>query len=175
MRPTIEQTLMAIADLWSARSSCPRGQAGCVISDGWGRVIASGYNGAPYGLAHCEDVGCLMEGGIVCPQCQGSGTHPYKAVQSRPDVPCSKCLGSGKIGGHCVRSMHAEINALLWARQDVSGHTVHCTLRPCVRCALALIQARVGYVVYRDDYGSDELKTVESLFEEAEIPFRRIL
>lgn len=50
---------MGIAHLYSLRATCPRASVGVVaVRDG--RIIAAGYNGAPSGLAHCTDVGCLM-------------------------------------------------------------------------------------------------------------------
>lgn len=62
-RPSLDKTFIEIAELWALRSTCPRGSVGCVAASPEGRLLASGYNGAPKGLRHCADVGCLIEGG----------------------------------------------------------------------------------------------------------------
>jgi len=56
---------------------------------------------------------------------------------------------------HCVRSVHAEMNAIITAgRHGVSlqGSTVYVTIRPCIRCLIALVQAGVAKVVFDDEY-----------------------
>ena len=52
-RPTIDQTLMAVAQAWALRGTCSRLQVGAVLAQD-DRTIASGYNGAPRGMVHCE-------------------------------------------------------------------------------------------------------------------------
>jgi dCMP deaminase len=47
-----------------------------------------------------------------------------------------------------LRTIHAEENALLFARRDVTGMTVYVTRPPCARCAAKLIQSGVSRVVY---------------------------
>lgn len=53
---------MMTAELFGRRSSCPRANVGCVATLE-GRIIASGYVGAPHGLPHCLEVGCELENG----------------------------------------------------------------------------------------------------------------
>ena len=60
-RPTLNDTFMELATVWSHRATCPRSKAGCVIVSPEGYVISSGYNGAPRGLPHCTQLGCLIE------------------------------------------------------------------------------------------------------------------
>lgn len=57
-RPTFHDTFMAEARLWSMRSTCPRAKVGCVLVSPDNYVLATGYNGAPSGAAHCLDIGC---------------------------------------------------------------------------------------------------------------------
>lgn len=59
-RPTIPQTMIEVAKVLSRRATCDRLHAGSVIFDDRGRIISTGYNGAPTGMAHCDDVGHLM-------------------------------------------------------------------------------------------------------------------
>ncbi len=60
-RPSLDTVLMRSAYLWCDRGTCERRQCGCVIATPDGHIIATGYNGAPKGLPHCTDVGCLIE------------------------------------------------------------------------------------------------------------------
>lgn len=52
MRPTRTDVLMAVAMVMATRSTCNRLQVGCVIAKD-GRIISTGYAGAPSGLPHC--------------------------------------------------------------------------------------------------------------------------
>jgi dCMP deaminase len=56
---------MMTARLFGLRSSCPRAQVGAIAVADY-RIIATGYVGAPSGMAHCLDVGCdIQDGGCV--------------------------------------------------------------------------------------------------------------
>ncbi len=95
------------------------------------RILATGYNGAPKGLAHCDEVGCLRE---------------------------QRAISSGASHELC-RGLHAEQNAILQAALygvQIEGATVYTTHQPCVLCAKMLINAGVKRAVYRDSY-PDEL------------------
>lgn len=61
-RPSWDDYFMAMAMLVATRSSCDRLAAGAILVKE-NRIIATGYNGAPPGLPHCDEVGHLMEGG----------------------------------------------------------------------------------------------------------------
>lgn len=66
-------------------STCTRKKVGCVLVDGYGRIISTGFNGAPSGFEHCTEIGCQVP----------------KGVSARKSYTCV--------------SVHAEINALLYA------------------------------------------------------------
>jgi len=137
-RPTWDETAMNIVDVIARRSACSRRSVGAVLMTHAHRLIATGYNGPPRGLAHASEVGCLRE---------------------QLGVP------SGERHELC-RGLHAEQNALLQcAIHGVSpiGSTLYCTNKPCSTCAKMLIQAGIVRVVYRDDY-NDTL--ADSLFAE---------
>ena len=100
------------------RSTCPRAAVGAVIVRDK-RILTTGYNGAPRGLPHCTEAGCLM------------------------------------VNGHCVRTLHAEQNAIIQGALhgvDVSGGTVYVTHQPCLVCAKMIINAGIERVVYAGDY-----------------------
>lgn len=50
---------MQIANTVATRSTCPRASVGCVLTRER-RILTTGYNGAPSGVPHCTDVGCLL-------------------------------------------------------------------------------------------------------------------
>src|SRR3954463_16309245 len=62
-RPTLTETMMSIASTLSLRSTCMRGHVGCVVTDADGFILSTGYNGAPRGMPHCFEAGCLIVDG----------------------------------------------------------------------------------------------------------------
>jgi dCMP deaminase len=91
------------------------------------RILATGYNGAPRGLPHCEEAGCLRE---------------------RNNIP------SGERHELC-RGLHAEMNAIIQAATygiEARASTLYTTTFPCSLCAKILINAGVDRIVAQDDY-----------------------
>ena len=131
---------MQMAELVRSRSSCLRRGVGAVIVKD-NRVIASGYNGAPKGIAHCSETGCLRQ---------------------QMNVP------SGQRHELC-RGLHAEQNAIIQAAclgVSIEGATLYCTTQPCVICTKMLINAGIKRVVISESY-PDEL--AEKMIKEAGI------
>ena len=126
-----DEYFMQIARLMAERSTCLRRQVGAVIVRDK-RILATGYNGAPTGMKHCEEVGCLRE---------------------RFNVP------SGKMHELC-RGLHAEQNAIIQAAMfgvSIKDAEIYCTNVPCIICAKMLINAGIGKrICYQDGY-PDEL------------------
>lgn len=132
MRPTWDEYFLSIAKLVSTRSTCLRRNVGAVAVKNK-QILATGYNGAPMGITHCEEKGCMRE-------------------QLR--VP------SGQRHELC-RALHAEQNAFLQAaRHGVSleGATLYITTQPCSICAKMIINTGVKKVVFEGDY-PDEFAT----------------
>ena len=122
MRPDWDEYYLGIADAVSRRASCPRASVGAVIVGWRNQIVSTGYNGAPSGVGTCLDEGCDL------------------TVYSH----------DGK--DHCIRSVHAEMNAILWAAKtgvSVTGSTIYVTHEPCDFCARHLYQAGVYTSVYR--------------------------
>jgi dCMP deaminase len=144
-RPTWDVYFMDIADLVSKRSTCLRRSVGAVLVKDR-RVLATGYNGAPSGLHHCLDVGCLRE---------------------QLGVP------SGERHELC-RGLHAEQNAIIQAALhgvSVNGSTLYCTNHPCIICAKMIINAGIITVVAKADYRD---KLAEDILAEAGVEVSRI-
>ncbi len=139
-RPTLDEYFMEIAHVVAKRSTCLRQKVGAVIVKDK-RILATGYNGAPSGLPHCDVVGCLRE---------------------KLSVP------SGERQELC-RGVHAEQNAIIQAAKfgiSVDGGTLYSTHCPCITCAKIIINAGIRRVVYGREYAD---KNGLKLLEEAGI------
>ncbi len=144
-RPSWDEYFLDIVELVSRRSTCLRRRVGALLVKDR-RVLATGYNGAPSGLRHCLDTGCLREQHLV---------------------------PSGERHELC-RGLHAEQNAVIQAALhgvSVNGATLYCTNHPCIICAKMVINAGIVRIVYREGY--PDLLAVEML-EEAGVEVRHL-
>lgn len=87
------------------------------------------------------------------------------------------CVDDGcyVVEGHCVRTVHAEANALLQcAKFGVATNKtdLYVTHFPCLQCCKQIIQAGVTHVFYEEDYRNHELAL--QLFEEANIQLKKL-
>jgi dCMP deaminase len=125
-RPSWKEYFMDIALLVAKRSTCRRRRVGAItVRDK--RILATGYNGAPVGLAHCLDIGCLRE---------------------ELEVP------SGERHELC-RGLHAEQNVIIQAAYhgvSIKGATLYCTNLPCSICSKMLINAGIRDIIYQEGY-----------------------
>lgn len=137
-RPSWDEYFVEIAKLTSTRSTCLRRQVGAVIVKDR-HIMATGYNGAPRGITHCEDRGgCLRE---------------------KMKIP------SGERHELCI-ALHAEQNAIIQAAtlgQSIEGSTIYVTHQPCIICAKMIINAGIKRIVVAEGY-PDEM-SVEILAE----------
>jgi dCMP deaminase len=143
-RPTWEEYFMEITRLVAKRSTCLRRQVGAVLVMDK-RILATGYNGAPSGLAHCLEVGCLRE---------------------------EKQIPSGERHELC-RGLHAEQNVIIQAAFHgirIQGSTLYCTNLPCAICTKMLINAGIKEIIYEGGY-QDALS--RQMLLEAGIPARQ--
>ncbi|HHV59657.1 MAG TPA: cytidine deaminase [Clostridiaceae bacterium] len=130
MRPSWDEYFMEIVELVKKRSTCLRRQVGALIVKDK-RILATGYNGAPTGCRHCEELGCLRQ---------------------QLNIP------SGQRHELC-RAIHAEQNAIIQAAYSgtsVKGGTMYITCQPCVLCAKMIVNAGIEKIVFRGAY-PDEL------------------
>lgn len=128
-RPNWDEYFLQLADLVATRSTCLRRQVGAVLVKNE-RIISTGYNGAPRGLEHCLDTGCLRE-----EQGIPSG-HRYELC----------------------RGVHAEQNALINAAYygvSTSEAVLYCTNQPCIICARMIINAGIIRIVHRGNFDDD--------------------
>jgi len=127
LRPSWDEYFMEIAHTVSKRATCDRGRSGCVIVKEK-QILVSGYVGSPNGLPHCDDVG-----------------HQMKKILHE----------DGSISEHCVRTVHAEQNAICQAAKRgiaLDGSTLYCRMTPCRVCAMLIINCGIKRVVCEKKY-----------------------
>lgn len=142
-RPSWDEYFMDITRRVATRSTCLRRAVGAILVHDK-RIIASGYNGGPSGLAHCLDIGCLRE---------------------KLGIP------SGQQHELC-RGIHAEQNAIIQAARygvSIEGSVLYCTTQPCTQCTKMLINAGITEIVYAEGYPDD---LARELLEESGIIVR---
>jgi dCMP deaminase len=136
---------MAITRLVARRSTCLRRSVGAVLVKNK-RILATGYNGAPAGLRHCEEVGCLRE---------------------------NSSIPSG-VRHELCRGLHAEQNVIIQAAYHgipIQGATLYCTNKPCVICSKMLINSGIEVIYYEEGY-ADPLS--DQMFLEAGLKVERL-
>jgi len=127
LRPSWDQYFIDLAHSVSKRATCDRGRAGCVIVRDK-QILVTGYVGSPRGLAHCDEVGHLMK----------KVTHE-----------------GGSESFHCVRTVHAEQNAITQAARRgiaLEGATLYVRMTPCRTCAMLIINCGIERVVCEKKY-----------------------
>ncbi len=125
-RPSWPEYFMSIARLVATRSTCLRRQVGAVLVKNR-RVLATGYNGAPSGITHCEETGCLRE-----------------KTKVKPGERHELCRG-----------LHAEQNVIIQSAyygMATKGTTLYSTHMPCIICTKMLINAGVEKIFYLEGY-----------------------
>jgi len=126
-RPSWDEYFLGLVKEVGKRATCDRGRSGCVIVKDK-RILCTGYVGSPPGLPHCDEAG-----------------HMMKKVISE----------DGTISQHCVRTLHAEQNAMLQAAKyglSINGSTIYCNMEPCRVCAMMMIGVGIKRVVCRKRY-----------------------
>ena len=126
-RPSWDEYFMQIADTVASRATCDRGRSGCVIVRDR-QILVTGYVGSPIGLPHCDEIG-----------------HQMKQLIHE----------DGKITNHCVRTVHAEQNAICQAAKlgiALEGSTLYCRMTPCRTCAMLIINCGIIRVVCEKKY-----------------------
>ena len=125
-RPAWPEYFTEITRMVSTRSTCKRRRVGAILVKNK-RILATGYNGAPSGVDHCLDIGCLRD---------------------QLGIP------SGERHELC-RGLHAEQNAILQAAYhgvSIEGSDLYCTNLPCIICSKMIINAGIKRVYYLDGY-----------------------
>jgi dCMP deaminase len=139
-RPSWDEYFMNIVKIVGTRATCDRGRSGCVIVKDK-RIISTGYVGSPAGIKHCDELG-----------------HEMTTVD----------YGEGDVHRHCIRTAHAETNAIIQAARfgiSTNDSTLYCVMVPCYACAKNIINAGVKRIVCDKDYHGG--KRSKEVFKEA--------
>lgn len=126
-RPSWDDYFIEVAHAISKRATCDRGRSGCVIARD-NQLLVTGYVGSPVGLPHCDETG-----------------HQMKKVIHE----------DGRVTQHCVRTVHAEQNAICQAAKrgiSIDGATLYCRMTPCRTCAMMIINSGIRRVVCEKRY-----------------------
>ncbi len=135
---------MTFTRVAASRSTCIRRNVGAILVKDK-RILATGYNGAPAGMKHCLEVGCLRENTSI-----PSGTRH-----------------------ELCRGLHAEQNAIIQAAFhgiSIKGSTLYCTNKPCVICSKMIINAGIRSICYDEGY-DDPL--ADQMLNEAKVAMTR--
>lgn len=127
IRPSWDDYFLEVANAIAKRATCSRGRSGCVIARDK-QLLVTGYVGAPAGLPHCDEAG-----------------HQMKKMLHE----------DGRETMHCVRTVHAEQNAVCQAAKlgvAINGATLYCRMTPCRVCAMLIINCGITRVVCEHKY-----------------------
>ena len=144
-RPSWPEYFMDITRLVAKRSTCLRRHVGAILVKDK-RILATGYNGAPAGMKHCQEIGCLRE---------------------------DASIPSGERHELC-RALHAEQNAIIQAAYhgiSINGSILYCTNKPCVICTKMIINAGIRKIYYGEGY-EDPLS--DNMLAEANLEIERL-
>lgn len=139
-RPSWDEYFIGMANYVASRATCDRGKSGCVIVRDR-RVISTGYVGSPPGLPHCDEVG-----------------HDMHTVLNE----------DGSKSEHCLRTAHAEQNAIAQAARfgvALDGATMYCKMVLCHVCAKLVVTAGIKRVVAEKDYHQSQ--NTKAIFKKA--------
>lgn len=145
-RPSWTEYFMSIAKLVATRSTCLRRNVGAVLVKDK-KIVATGYNGAPTGIRHCEETGCLRE---------------------------KLNVKSGEKHELC-RGLHAEQNVIIQAAYygvATKGTVLYSTHKPCIICTKMLINAGVKKIFFSEGY-PDEL--ADEMLAESDIELEKLM
>ncbi len=147
-RPSWDEYFMEVCRSIAKRATCDRGRSGCVIARD-NQILVTGYVGSPKGLPHCDDAG-----------------HQFKRMHHE----------DGTVTQHCVRTVHAEQNAICQAAKrgiSIDGATLYCKMTPCRTCAMLIINCGIRRVVAERRY-HDSADTI-SMFTQAGIQLEHVV
>src|SRR3989344_2373348 len=141
-RSSWDEYFLKMVDIVGSRGTCDRGRSGAILVKEK-RILATGYVGSPVGITHCDEVGHDMH------------------TLTRED---------GTVSRHCLRTAHAELNAIANAARlgvAIEDATLYCKMVPCYTCAKTIINAGVKRVVALKDYHATSQSKI--IFKKAKI------
>lgn len=123
-RQSWDTYFMQLAESVATRSTCVRRHVGAIAVNARHRVIGTGYNGAPSGMAHCT---------------------PETCVRNIHHIPSGTAV-------EFTRAIHAEANIVLQLGEQLRDATLYCTNQPCVSCLKLLMGCGIHRIVWKNPY-----------------------
>lgn len=117
------EAMMAIAEITAQRATCARRSVGCVITNEIGIVLATGFNGVPQGVEHCNE-----------------GT-PCAGAKAKSGTRLDECL-----------AIHAEQNALIQLHDPRDAAYLYSTTEACVHCTKMLLNTNIHTIYFKEGY-----------------------
>lgn len=145
-RLTWHQYFLTITRQVAERSTCTRAKVGAVIVRDRS-ILATGYNGAPAGMPHCTEAGCLIY----------ESKTPY-----------------GEVEQNCFRTIHAEINSIAQAAKNgssIKDSTIYVTHTPCIHCLKVLVNTGIRNVYYETAY---KIHTLEEILRTTQVHMEKV-
>ncbi len=133
-KPSWDEYFMKLAEVVRLRADCLRRKVGAVIVKDF-RILATGYNGTPYGIKNCSEGGCQ--------RCLLRNQEKLKSGEKEESCIC----------------LHAEQNAIIQSAYlgvSTKGATLYSTANPCSTCAKMLINAGIVRVVCKKEHHDEE-------------------
>lgn len=127
MRISKDEMWLKVAEVISERSTCKRRSVGCVLIDGRGYILSTGYNGPAAGKVNCI-------------------TSPCEGANLPSGVGLDKC-----------QAVHAEQNALMQCSDIWKIDKCYVNCSPCIHCLKMLLNTGCQEIVFRDHYPWSDL------------------
>ena len=141
-----EHRLLRLAFDASYSATCPREKHGCIIAR-CGIIVATGYNGSADGEPHCDEVGCDI------------------VSVTRDSVEYETDCMEARFVQHCVRTIHAEINAITNAAilgVSIEGCDWYITGVPCSQCSSVILRTHPRFIWLCTDRGGVDKRSIET-------------
>lgn len=153
----MDETWMRVASELARRSTCLKRAVGCVLTDGLGRALSTGYNGTARGMPHCNE-----QTGFNFVYADGVDETRPLTGQSTGQVPVfgHACNGGEPFpaGADLCEAVHAEQNALTECRDPDRIRTAYVTASPCMRCAKQLLNTGCRRVLFLEESGEEQAR-----------------
>jgi dCMP deaminase len=180
MRPSWDEYFMKLVDDVATRSTCNRGKPGCVFVLN-NHILTTGYAGSPQGLPHCDEAGHLMERrfDLISVEKNSGKSIELRTLKSNGYLYDSSSESSeswmGPVHDHCIRTIHAEQNAIIQAAKygiSLNGSTLYVSFTPCRTCAMMCIAVGVKEVIAGKFYS--KAQEAIDLFKQAGISIKHL-
>jgi dCMP deaminase len=149
MRPTIEETMLRVAQALADRGTCVKMKVGCVLTDSRGNIVGTGYNGVARGMQHCNHI----EPGKAGMHAMHYAASPLSILRVHPELFPHACAGAAsQSGADLCEAVHAEQNALTRCKEPDAAHTCYTTVSPCMRCVKQLLNTGCVRIVFLQEY-----------------------